>query len=244
MPAMSRRRFVGNTVSALGAVGAAAALPAALTKAVAAASDRPGSPSQIEHVIVFMQENRSFDTYFGTLRGVRGFSDPTAITLSTGRPVWYQPDPKNVDGYELPFHQDTIATSAAAAVDLSHSWIAQHGSWHGGKMDNWLPAHRAADGDANAPFTMAYYTRADLPFHYALADAFTVCDNYFCSVMRARPTPTGSTRGLARSTRRARTAARSIDNSEIRALHLDHLCRAAPGRGRYLAQLSGAGHRR
>ena len=183
MPAMSRRRFVGNTVSALGAVGAAAALPAALTKAVAAAGDRPGSPSQIEHVIVFMQENRSFDTYFGTLRGVRGFSDPTAITLSTGRPVWYQPDPKNVDGYELPFHQDTIATSAAAAVDLSHSWIAQHGSWHGGKMDNWLPAHRAADGDANAPFTMAYYTRADLPFHYALADAFTVCDNYFCSVM-------------------------------------------------------------
>ena len=128
MPSLSRRRFVGSTVGALGAVGAASVLPAALTKAVAEASDEPGSLSQIEHVVVFTQENRSFDTYFGALRGVRGFSDPTAITLSTGRKVWYQPDPKNPDGYELPFHLDTINTSAAAVTDLSHAWTAQHAS--------------------------------------------------------------------------------------------------------------------
>jgi phospholipase C len=73
-----------------------------------------------------MQENRSFDTYFGTLRGVRGFNDPTAITLSTGRKVWYQPDAKNPDGFELPFHVDTVTTSAAASVDLSHHWDVQH----------------------------------------------------------------------------------------------------------------------
>jgi phospholipase C len=181
MPEISRRRFVGGTVGALGAVGAASALPAALTKAVAEASDKPGSLSQIEHVIVFMQENRSFDTYFGALRGVRGFDDPTAITLSTGRKVWYQPDVKNPDGFELPFHLDTLNTSAAAVTDLSHAWAVQHAAWNGGKMDSWIPAHRAADGDTNGVFTMGYYTRADLPFHYALADAFTICDNYHCS---------------------------------------------------------------
>jgi phospholipase C len=179
---LSRRKFVGGSLGALGAAGVINALPTALQKAVAETSDKPGSLSQIEHVVVFMQENRSFDTYFGTLRGVRGFNDPTAITLPTGKPVWYQPDPKNPDGYELPFHLDTIGTSAAAVTDLSHAWIAQHASWNGGKMDNWLPAHRAADGDFNGPFTMGYYERADLPFHYALADAFTICDNYHCSV--------------------------------------------------------------
>jgi phospholipase C len=157
------------------------ALPESVQKAVAQASPRPGSLSQIEHVIVFMQENRSFDTYFGALRGVRGFNDPTAVTLPTGRKVWYQPDPKNPDGYELPFHLDTINTSAAAVTDLSHAWTVQHMAWDNGKNDNWLPAHRAADGDANGVFTMGYYTRADLPFHYALADAFTICDNYHCS---------------------------------------------------------------
>jgi phospholipase C len=179
---MSRRRFVGTTVGAIGAAGVASALPGAVQKAVADVSDKPGSLSQIEHVIVLTQENRSFDTYFGALRGVRGFSDPTAITLPTGRKVWYQPDPRNPQGYELPFHLDTVNTSAAAVSDLSHAWSVQHSAWDGGKMDNWVPAHRAADGDTNGPMTMGYYTRADLPFHYALADAFTVCDNYHCSV--------------------------------------------------------------
>jgi phospholipase C len=140
---MSRRRFVGSSLGVVGAASVANALPQTMQKALADVSDTPGSLSQIEHVIVFMQENRSFDTYFGTLRGVRGFDDPTAITLPTGKPVWYQPDPKNPDGYELPFHLDTINTTAAAIVDLSHAWPVQHAAWHNGKMDNWIPAHRA-----------------------------------------------------------------------------------------------------
>jgi phospholipase C len=153
-----------------------------MQKALADVSDKPGSLSQIEHVVVFMQENRSFDTYFGALRGVRGFDDPTAITLPSGKPVWYQPDSKNPDGYELPFHLDTINTTAAAIVDLSHAWTVQHAAWNNGAMDGWITAHRAADGDANGVFTMGYHERADLPYHYALADAFTICDNYHCSV--------------------------------------------------------------
>jgi phospholipase C len=150
----------------------------------ALARTRPARPGLdgVEHVVIFMQENRSFDTYFGSLSGVRGFDDPRAITLSTGRSVFYQPDPLNPDGYELPFHMDTHTTSSECVADLSHAWEAQHAAWNGGAMDAWLPAHRVADG-LNGPLTMGYYTRADLPFHYALADKFTICDGYYCSVL-------------------------------------------------------------
>ncbi len=143
---------------------------------------RPGLEG-VEHIVVFMQENRSFDTYFGSLYGVRGFDDPHAIRLPSGRSVFYQPDPLNPDGYELPFHLDTETTSSACVADLSHAWEAQHGAWDGGQMDAWLPAHRLADGNTNGPLTMGYYTRNDIPFHYALADTFTICDGYHCSVM-------------------------------------------------------------
>jgi phospholipase C len=103
-----------------------------------------------------MQENRSFDHYFGTLPGVRGFSDPDAMTLSTGKSVFYQPDADNPDGYTLPFHLDTNTTSAQSIPSTSHAWAVQHSAWNNGAMDNWLPAHRAADG-ANGPYTMGYY---------------------------------------------------------------------------------------
>ena len=119
-----------------------------------------------------MQENRSFDHYFGTLPGVRGFADPAAITLSTGRSVFYQPDPKNPDGYLLPYHLDTHTTNAQAIPSTSHAWAVQHSAWDSGKMDNWLPAHLAADGK-NGPFTMGYYEREDIPFQFALAESFT-----------------------------------------------------------------------
>ena len=50
-------------------------------------------------------------------------------------------------------------------------------------MDAFVTAHLAADGPDNGPLTMGYYARADLPFYYALADAFTICDGYHCSVL-------------------------------------------------------------
>ena len=184
MSSYSRRRLLTSAAAMAGTMAAAAALPPSLRTALADAAPTPAplaSLQAVEHVIFLIQENRSFDTYFGSLNGVRGFNDPTAITLPTGRSVFYQPDPQNPDGYELPFHLDTRTTSAAAVTGLSHAWTAQHWAWNGGKMDNWVPAHRRADG-ASGPMTMGYYTRADLPFHYALADAFTICDNYHCSV--------------------------------------------------------------
>jgi phospholipase C len=164
------------------ATGAAAALlPLNVQKALAATHSRPGKFSDIKHVVLLMQENRSFDHYFGTLAGVAGYDDPDAIKLSTGRSVFYQPDSVNPDGYTLPFHLDTFTTSAQSIPSTSHAWDVQHEAWDNGKNDNWLPAHRAADG-ANGPYTMGYHTRADIPFHYALADAFTICDHYHCSM--------------------------------------------------------------
>jgi len=175
---ITRRTLLGAASTAAGL----SLLAGSMQKALAAPERTLRSLDQIEHVIILMQENRSFDHYFGTLKGVRGFDDPDAVTLATGRSVFHQPDPQNPDGYLLPFHNDTKTTSAAIAYGTSHSWQSQHRSWNDGGMDNWVPTHRAADGPVKGPFTMGYYTRDDLPFHYALADAFTVCDNYFCSV--------------------------------------------------------------
>jgi phospholipase C len=178
---VTRRRLLGATAAG-GLAAASVVLPPNIRKAVAAAPKKRGGLRDIEHVVLLMQENRSFDHYFGSLSGVRGFSDPHAMRLSNGRPVFYQPDPSTPDGYLLPYRLDTRSTAAQAIPSMSHEWVVQHQAWNGGKMDNWLPAHRASDG-AKGPYTMGYFTRDDVPFQYALADAFTVCDAYHCSVM-------------------------------------------------------------
>jgi phospholipase C len=178
---MTRRRLLGAAAAALGGA-AAGLLPPSVQRAVAAGVPKRGSLADVEHVVLLMQENRSFDHYFGTLAGVRGFDDPRALRLPGGRSVFHQPDPQHPDGHLLPFHLDTSRTNAQAIPSTSHAWAVQHDAWNKGMMDRWLPAHRAADGP-NAPYVMGYYTRQDIPFHFALADAFTVCDHYFCSML-------------------------------------------------------------
>ncbi|EFL01832.1 phospholipase C, phosphocholine-specific [Streptomyces sp. SPB78] len=181
MAGMTRRRLLGSAGTVAGGAAALSLLPPSVQEAVAAGPRHGGSLDDVEHVVMLMQENRSFDHYFGTMRGVRGFNDPRAQRLSTGKSVFFQPDAVNPDGYTLPFHLDTHSTSAQAIPSTSHAWSVQHEAWNNGKMDNWLPAHRKADGK-NGPYVMGYYTREDIPFQFALAEAFTVCDNYFCSV--------------------------------------------------------------
>jgi phospholipase C len=129
-----------------------------------------GTIMDVEHVVILMQENRSFDHYFGTLRGVRGFSDPRPVTLPSGEPVWRQPGSDG--GSHPPFHLDTQKTSAQWLKSLDHSWKGSHDTWK--HHDNWIAA--------KGPLTMGYFTRADLPFYHALADAFTICDAYHCSI--------------------------------------------------------------
>ncbi|GAA2937488.1 alkaline phosphatase family protein [Streptomyces thioluteus] len=177
---MSRRRLLGSAAGAAGGA-ALALLPPSVQRAVAAGPAGPASLRDIRHVVMLMQENRSFDHYFGTLKGVRGFADPDALRLSTGRSVFHQPDPENPKGYLLPFRLDTRRTSAQAIPSTSHSWSVQHEAWNGGRMDRWLPAHRKADGK-NGPYVMGYHTREDIPFQFALAETFTLCDAYHCSV--------------------------------------------------------------
>jgi phospholipase C len=177
-PALSRRSLLTTATALTGATAGATVLPLSLRKAVKAslAADRAGtSINDIEHIVILMQENRSFDHYFGTMPGVRGFQDPTAFTLSTGNPVYYQPDPSHAQGYLLPFHYDTFATSAQATPGTDHSWPTQHQAWDNGKMDQWIAA--------KGPYTMGYMKQRDIPFHWALAEAFTLCDNYHCSVL-------------------------------------------------------------
>lgn len=177
MPLMTRRRMLTVMATAAGAD----LLPASVQRALAAGTPRRGSLQDVEHVVMLMQENRSFDHYFGTLAGVRGFDDPHALLLETGRSVFHQPDNSHPDGYLLPYRLNTRTTSAQAIPSTDHSWHVQHRAWNGGKLDAWMSAHRAADG-THAPYVMGYYTREDIPFHFALADSFTICDHYFSSV--------------------------------------------------------------
>ncbi|MCW2883707.1 MAG: phospholipase [Streptosporangiaceae bacterium] len=180
---LTRRRLLTAAGCAAAAIFAAEFLPPNVRRALAEGPARGrGRLKDIRHVVILMQENRSFDHYFGTMPGVAGFSDPDAITLSTGRSVFYQPDTVNPAGYLLPFHLDTCTSSAQSIPSTSHTCSTQHSSWNNGKMDHWLPAHRADDG-VNAPYVMGYYTREDIPFHFALAEQFTVCDHYHSSVL-------------------------------------------------------------
>ncbi len=167
-----RREFL----KLLSTAAASATLPSSITRALAIpASSGTGSINDVEHVVFLMQENRSFDHYFGTLRGVRGFGDPRAVKLPSGKSVWHQPDANNPDGYVLPFHPDKNNLGLAFLEDTPHDWAGTHAAWNNGAYDQWVPNKGTT--------AMAYLTRKDIPYHYALADAFTVCDAYHCSLL-------------------------------------------------------------
>jgi phospholipase C len=178
----TRRRLLKSAARAAAAAAAAAVMPPNVRRLLAQESPRNRSLGDIKHVVLLMQENRSFDHYFGTMAGVRGFDDPEALRLKSGRSVFHQPDIVNPDGFTLPFHLDTRISSAQKIPSTSHAWAVQHKAWSDGQMDEWLSAHREADG-ANGPYCMGYYKREDIPFQFALAEAFTVCDAFHCSVM-------------------------------------------------------------
>ncbi|GLW99061.1 phosphocholine-specific phospholipase C [Microtetraspora sp. NBRC 16547] len=128
----------------------------------------------IRHVVILMQENRSFDHYFGTLNGVRGFGDRQALTFPDGDSVFRQPAPSRADGFLLPFRMDTTRFDAQNAEGLPHDWDSGHQAINNGAMNRWTTA--------KGELSMGYLTREDIPYQYALADAFTLCDAYFCSL--------------------------------------------------------------
>jgi phospholipase C len=189
---LSRRQFLGGAAG-VGVAGMASSLSWLVDRAYAAADPAGcGSLSDIEHFVFVMQENRSFDHYFGTLSGVKGFDDPAVLTQQVGGqtyPVWnqfgYQPGVgATATGFTLPFElAEDSGHDGQWLNDPTHNWGPQHQCWNGGAMDSFIRTHVASDGPANGPIVMSHYNRLTLPFYYALADAFTVCDSYFCSVI-------------------------------------------------------------
>jgi len=202
-----RREFL--QLAGMGAL--ASALNVSIAKALAIpANNRTRSIRDVEHIVILMQENRPFDHQFGTLRGVRGYNDPRAVNIhlplqSAGTAlasVFLQPaGAVNVaagygvapnsgtlggpaDGVQVipPFHVDPQAVSPGLKVlgltyfpGTNHGWEATHGCWNLGQYDSWP--------SVNGPIVMSYMTREDIPYHYALADAFTIGDAYHCSMM-------------------------------------------------------------
>jgi phospholipase C len=188
MSTIDRRRFLQMAGGAIGAAAAGHALPASLRRALETPAHRAsGTIDDVEHVVILMQENRSFDHYFGSLRGVRGFGDPRPLHVPGGMPIWQQPNatqrtsiyrargvPDTAD-YVLPFHIDT-RRCGDHQEGTDHSWSSGHLAWNHGRSDGWVTQKQDA-------LTMGYLKRQDLNLHYALADAFTVCDSYFSSAL-------------------------------------------------------------
>jgi phospholipase C len=172
MRAVDRRRFL----QLVGGGVAGTMLSDSIARALAIPANRATrSLRDVEHVVILTQENRAFDHYFGVMRGVRGFGDPHPVTLPSGRPVWFQAEGATV---VPPFHPTDPSGADNLALtfieDLDHNWTPTHQMFNGGNWDQWLPTKSTT--------CMAHMERSDLPFHYALADAFTVCDGYHCSV--------------------------------------------------------------
>jgi phospholipase C len=174
MTLKSRRDFLRAAVQAAGSATAMGVVPAGIRNALAIpANNVHGSIQDVEHIVVLMQENRSFDHYFGTLQGVRGFGDTRAVTLPNGKPVFNQPLAAGL-GEVLPFRPSAPDLGNQFIQDLPHDWKSGKGAYNDGRYDQWVPYKGTT--------TMAYLTREDIPFHYQLADAFTICDAYHCSI--------------------------------------------------------------
>jgi phospholipase C len=172
---LTRRQVIQAGVAA----GAVALSSDPLVQLANAAKTPPpiGTLNDIDHVIILIQENRSFDHYFGTYRGVEGFAGAAKSVI--------EQEGYEAEGFEnklLPFHLET-GGAAQCFPDITHSWQPQHKAWDGGAMDNILRTHVEFDGKAAGAATMGYYEKADIPFYWELANTYTLCDHYFCSVL-------------------------------------------------------------
>jgi phospholipase C len=178
MAHISRRRLLSTAAAAGGAAAVGSLLPPSVHEAIATTPVRRGGLTSVEHVIVLMQENRSFDHYYGSLRGVRGFGDHDPLRQPDGRTVFQQPAGA---GEVLPFsvrEAAELANRPSSDIqylgDLPHGWNDASAAWARGWNNGWVPAKSAA--------TMTHYERQDIPLQYELADTFTLLDAYHCSI--------------------------------------------------------------
>ncbi|MGN6492664.1 MAG: phosphocholine-specific phospholipase C [Agriterribacter sp.] len=129
------------------------------------------SIKDVQHIVILMQENRSFDHYFGAMKGVRGFGDRFPIPLESGQRAFHQSDGKRI---VPPYRADGKTTNAALINGTPHDFQDTQAAWNQGKYGFW-PLFKT-------PYSMAYYTREEIPFQYAMAEAFTISDAYHCSI--------------------------------------------------------------
>jgi phospholipase C len=180
--ATSRRDFLKIAAMLSGAAGISGFVPESIQRAFAIDPDPGSTYMDAEHIVILMQENRSFDHALGTLQGVRGFNDPRAIRQPNGNSVFVQTD---AAGHSYsPWRLDIRDTRITWMGSIPHSRHSQVDAWNEGHHNGWLEAKRSSIPEyTHLPLTMGHYTREDIPFYYALADAFTVCDQSYCSVM-------------------------------------------------------------
>jgi phospholipase C len=208
MISKNRRNFLRMGAATVGTAAAGSLWPGLIQKALALQANNPtGTPglADIEHVVIFMQENRSFNHYFGTMTGVRGFGDPRPSPIPSGNYAWYQAEGTNPttrnftqhvaasdwttpsdwyqsnrttqsNQYVLPFRLNQSGNNAFQYLtDLDHTWKESQNVWQ--NWDIWVPTKSRQ--------TMGFLSAADLPFYSPLADAFTICDDYHCSIFAA-----------------------------------------------------------
>lgn len=178
----SRRDFLRKAAGATSAAAALSLFPPSIRKALAiSANNKTGTIKDVEHIVIFMQENRAFDHYFGTLRGVRGFADRFPIPLpdtafTSKKTVWYQLNDSSNAAPRIiaPFRLNTQQTFNYMRVSgTPHSWPNAQYAWSNGMQNKW-PRYKNNHA-------MGYFSEGDIPFQFAMANAFTICDAYHCS---------------------------------------------------------------
>ena len=157
----TRRDFIKKAALLSGAAGVAGSLPGSIQRALAI-DPHPGTTfHDAEHIVILMQENRSFDHCYGTLRGVRGYNDPRAIRLPNNNLVWLQTNDKN-ETY-APFRLNIRDTKATWMSSLPHSWANQVDARNNGRYDKWLQVKQSGNKDcATTPLTLRYYNGVDI----------------------------------------------------------------------------------
>jgi phospholipase C len=158
---INRRQFLRR---AAGAVSTAALVGPPGSQPITVQAPLLPSPaaSGIEHIIVVMMENRSFDHLLGWLPGANGTQAGLSYTDSSGE--------------AHPTHR--LSTFVGCShPDPDHTYEGGRSEYDGGNMDGWLRT------SSNDTFSIGYYEEADLPFYAALARNFTTLDNYFASIL-------------------------------------------------------------
>ncbi|PNY26837.1 Non-hemolytic phospholipase C [Tolypocladium capitatum] len=166
------------------------AAPMAAAVCTLARSAGAGGLADIDHVVLFMQENRAFDHYFGTMAGVRGFNDAN-LQMNGNVPVWMQlttPALTTDAQYVGPWYLNYLGGNWSEATQCmsagSNGWYENHAAWNFGTNDHWAMN--------NTPWSIGFYKKGDVPTQWALAEGWVLGDMYQVGALPCVETSTES----------------------------------------------------